>query len=121
MINSLAGLTRAERMFIGRSGHAGMSIMLLMQRFNTTERIIKRCVTLHVAQSQAQSIAPSEPKGFTPLHLSILELKSTSCRRVFGEPGQYTFCGNPVEPKTSWCAHCSDIVFDRRSKLEAME
>lgn len=43
---------------------------------------------------------------------TLLELEDNDCRFPFGE-GPFLFCGDPVQGRSSYCAHHHDICWDR--------
>lgn len=55
------------------------------------------------------------------LGVSLLDLTSGMCRFPRGEGVNTLFCGQPVKPDTSWCPHCSTIVYARRHDLSDEE
>lgn len=63
-------------------------------------------------KSLAAHAAPAVPHNF--LGVPLLDLEPNTCRYPQGDTPNILFCGQPVVPETSWCAHCSRIVFGKR-------
>jgi hypothetical protein len=47
------------------------------------------------------------------LGVSFFDLDKGMCRFPKGEGANMLFCGQPVEPDTSWCPYCAGVVFGR--------
>jgi hypothetical protein len=41
----------------------------------------------------------------------LLKLTPNCCKWVVGDPRSLTYCGEPVEPGTSWCPAHHKVVF----------
>lgn len=84
-----------------------------------SEEITRRIV--RVANSRERSVAsprPSKPRPqlqvipaeVVPLGLRLLDLESHHCRYAFGDSG-FTFCGNDVREKSSYCPFHHALVW----------
>lgn len=45
----------------------------------------------------------SAPPDIVPLHISLGELTSTTCRFPYGTVAPYTFCGHPILEESPYC------------------
>jgi hypothetical protein len=43
--------------------------------------------------------------------VTLLDLEPNQCRYPQGDAPDILFCGMPAVPETSWCVHCSKIVY----------
>jgi hypothetical protein len=77
------------------------------------------------SQSRNRSLPPEPIPELTYstefLGVSLFDLTSGMCRYPKGEGVDTLFCGQPVKPDTSWCPHCSQIVYAQRNNLSEAE
>lgn len=108
-----AAIGRAARLGIKGRSRATVDFRAKRGRaLNATQKVNR-------ARSQARSGQPkfkAEPIPDLPITayfrgVSLLDLEPNTCRYPQGDAPEILFCGQPVVEDTSWCKHCSKIVY----------
>jgi len=69
-----------------------------------------------------QIAPPSLVEDWSPLRITLLELREGLCRWPLGDPRSesFGFCGAPNEPGKSYCPHCARIAYDSPTHRAAL-
>lgn len=92
-------------------------------------RVLNATQKINRARSDAKKGRPRfKPEPIPDLPISayfrgvtLLDLEPGQCRYPQGDAPTILFCGEPVVPDTSWCKHCSKIVYSGKRVLHLTE
>lgn len=92
------GVPFSRSAVIGKAGRLGWTRVLKKQPARPARRATKEKTKAPV---DALPFVPRAAEA-TPLHLKLLDLKSTSCHWPYGDT-DFTFCGCEIAPGSSYC------------------
>lgn len=101
------GVVFSRNAVVGKTGRLGWTRVLKKQPARPARRATKEKTKAPVVarkKNPAFDALPFIPRAAeaTPLHLKLLDLKSTSCRWPYGDT-DFTFCGCEIAPDSSYC------------------
>jgi GcrA cell cycle regulator len=86
---------------------------------NTTQKINRARTQAKTGQPKFKvEKIPELPISAYFRGVTLLDLEPGQCRYPQGDAPTILFCGQASVPETSWCEHCSEIVYSNKRQLQ---